>query len=130
MTHVVVGIIKKDNPLSYLLISSKTNFGKYSGFYYPPAGHVEKHEDELTALKREIYEELGMKVVIAKKITDTKSDVKNQKLSWYFCEVDSYEFKLDTKELNNGGFFTQSQMVSINIWPATLEIFEKFVFNS
>ena len=128
MTHVVVGIIKKDNPLSYLLVSSKRDFGEYSGYYYPPAGHIEDGEDELTALKREIKEELGLNVVKAKKIADTMGDVKNQKTSWYVCEVGDYNFILDNQELKDAGFFTQKDMESMKIWPATQEVFKKFIF--
>lgn len=129
MTHVVVGIIKKQNPDSYLLVSSKKDFGKYSGFYYPPAGHIKENEDELSALKREIKEELSLNVINAIKIADTEGDIKDQKTSWYVCDVDNYNFFLNKKELRDARFFTQLEMSSMNIWPATLEIFEKHVFN-
>lgn len=127
MTHVVVGIIQKDHPLSYLLVSSKRDFGEYSGYYYPPAGHIEDGEDELMALKREIHEELGLNVVSAQKITDTMGDIKNQKTSWYVCEVDDYDFTIDNQELKDAGFFTQKDMESMKIWPATQEVFKKFI---
>ena len=61
MTHVVVGIIKKDNPLSYLLVSSKQDFGEYTGYYYPPAGHIKNGEDELMALKKRNKRRIGIK---------------------------------------------------------------------
>ena len=32
----------------YLLMKSKRNFGKYTGYYYPPGGHLENDEDERT----------------------------------------------------------------------------------
>lgn len=128
MTHVVVGIIKKDNPLSYLLVSSRQDFGEYTGCYYPPAGHIEDGEDELMALKREIKEELELRVVSAQKITDTTGDIKNQKTSWYFCEVDDYNFTMDEQELKDAGFFTQKDIESMKIWPATQEVFKKFIF--
>lgn len=127
MTHVVVGIIQKDHPLSYLLVSSKRDFGEYSGYYYPPAGHIEDGEDELMALKREIHEELGLNVVSAQKITDTMGDIENQKTSWYICEVDDYDFTIDNQELKDAGFFTQKDMEAMKIWPATQEVFKKFI---
>ena len=68
MKKVVVGIISsKTNPKKYLLASSKKDFGKYTGYYYPIGGHVDNGEDELTALKREIKEELSVNVTTAKK---------------------------------------------------------------
>lgn len=129
MTHVVVGIIKKDNPLSYLLVSSNKDFGEYSGYYYPPAGHIEKNESELSALKRELDEELCLRITKATKIVDTIGDVKNQKPSWYICDVENYNFIVDKQELQDAGFFTQQEMKSMNIWPATLSVFEKHIFS-
>ena len=129
MTHVVVGIIKKENPLSYLLVSSKKDFGKFSGFYYPPAGHVEKNEDELSALKREMNEELKINILHAEKFADTEGDVKNQKTSWYLCDVDNFDLTINKSELLDARFFTQKEMGSINVWPNTLYVFEKYIFN-
>lgn len=49
MKEVVVGIIPRDIPSEnneYLLMSSKRDFGEYTGLYYPPGGHLEMSEDE------------------------------------------------------------------------------------
>ena len=130
MTHVVLGIVQKDNPLSYLLVSSKNDFGEYSGYYYPPGGHIDNDEDELTALHREIKEELGLKVTSAVKLADTAGDIKNQKTSWYICDVENFDFIVDKNELSDAGFFTKEEIKSMNIWPATLKVFEKYIFNN
>ncbi|HNQ31784.1 MAG TPA: NUDIX hydrolase [Candidatus Woesebacteria bacterium] len=129
MKHVVVGIIIKDNPLSYLLVASKKYFGEFTGYYYPPGGHVKHNEDEFSALKREIYEELGMNVKRAEKLSVSTGDVKDQKTSWYVCSVDSTNINVNKAELLDARFFTREEMKSINVWPATREIFEKYVFN-
>ena len=83
MSKVVVGIIvKEDQEKSYLLVSSKTDFGEYTGLYYPPGGHVEVGESEEEALKREIKEELGLEIIKSKKVTDEiESDIKDQETS-------------------------------------------------
>ncbi len=128
MTHVVVAIIIKPKPLSYLLVSSKKDFGEYSGYYYPPAGHLKKNENELFALRREIKEELGLNIIEAKKITDTMGDVKNQKTSWYICNVDSLNFTYNKNELKDAGFFTQLEIESMKVWPATLSVLKKHIF--
>lgn len=128
MKHVVVGIIKRDNPLSYLLVSSKKDFGEYTSFYYPPSGHIEEGEDEITALKRELYEELKLNLTQASKIADTLGDIENQKTSWYICEADNYSFSINDDELNDAGFFTKEEIENMNIWPATLKVFEKYIF--
>jgi len=127
---VVCAIIaKKDGDgEKYLLVSSKSNFGKYSGFYYPPGGHVEKGESLLNALSREIKEELGLKIDSAKLISKTKGDVLNQITYWYLCQTDSYNFRLDEHEIKDGGYYTKEEMQKMKIWPATIKIFKKYFF--
>ncbi len=129
MTNVVVGIIvKHQQPPVYLLVSSKKDFGKFSGYYYPPAGHVEKGEDEVSALRREMKEELGLAIMKAQKLVDTEGDVKDQKTSWYLCEVENDEIHINSKELRDAKFFTQEEMQSLKIWPATKKIFKDHIF--
>ncbi len=128
MKKVVVGIIVKKDPLSYLLVSSKRDFGKFSEYYYPPAGHLKKGENEISALKRELKEELKINLLNAKKITETKGDIENERVSWYFCKVENENFILNQEELKDGGFFTKEEMKKMKLWPATLKFFEKYVW--
>ena len=132
MLKVVVGIIvKKDIEDSYLFVSSKTDFGKYTGYYYPPGGHVEEGESEVDALKREIKEELDIDLLKVKKITDEiESDVKDQKTIWYLCEVENYNFEFDKEELKDARFFTRKEMEEINLWLATKVLFENYIFKN
>lgn len=129
MKHVVVGIItKNDTEPSYLLVSSNKDFGEFSRHYYPPGGHIKEGENELFALKREIREELSLEVTSATKITDTESDVGNQKTSWYLCRTLGYDYIMEKKELHDAGFFTEKDMKSMKLWPATENIFRKYIF--
>jgi len=55
MKQVVVGIISRiraGGAEEFLLVNSKKDFGKYTGFYYPPGGHVEDGENIEQALIR------------------------------------------------------------------------------
>lgn len=131
LKKVAVGIISRKNNEGideYLLVSSKTDFGEFSGFYYPPGGHVEYSEEPEKALIREVYEELGINVIVHDLITKTDSDVKDQTTYWFKCEVDSYELKIDESEVADAKFFTRDEMNNINIWPATKSFFEKYIF--
>ncbi|MCF7916578.1 MAG: NUDIX hydrolase [Candidatus Omnitrophica bacterium] len=127
---VVCAIIVKESKgkKKYLLVSSGRSFGKYSGFYYPPGGHVEKNESLLNALSREIKEELELKINSAELIAKTKGDIPNQITYWYLCEVDSYDFKLDKNELRNGGYYTKEEIQKMKIWPATMKMLKKYIF--
>ena len=64
-TRIVACIFKKQNKI---LISSRPYPKPYYGFYEFPGGKVKKGEYNLEALKREIFEELSVKLNLNKLI--------------------------------------------------------------
>lgn len=131
MAHnVVVAVITKElgDKVAYLLISSKKNFGEYTGYYYPPGGHMEDGETEEETLIRELNEELGLQIKPIEKITTTGGDVKDQVTHWWRWEIVGGELHKNDLEIADANFFTQEQMKTMNIWPATKKFFEEFIF--
>jgi 8-oxo-dGTP diphosphatase len=132
VNQVVVGIISrnKNKNKKYLLVSSRKNFGKYTNFYYPPGGHLEKDEDEKVALIREIKEELDINVTPLKKIAETPGDVKNQITHWWICVANISKMKLNTEELYDFRWFTRKEIINHeNVWPATKNIFKEYILD-
>ncbi|OGM11420.1 hypothetical protein A2Z22_00885 [Candidatus Woesebacteria bacterium RBG_16_34_12] len=132
MNQVVVGIISRETRrgIEYLLLSSKRDFGKFTGFYYPPGGHLENGENEENALVREIKEELRIKVKPINKVAETSSDIKGQLTHWWMCQADTSKIKIQTDEIKNLRWFTREEIIkSKNIWPATKNIFQKYIFD-
>ena len=130
MQLVVVGIlsqIRSSGEKEYLLVSATKDFGKYTGAYYPPGGHVEQGEDEAGALSREIHEELGLTVEPVKRIATTSSDIPDQTTSWWECRIISGEISLRTSEISDARFFTPQEMQSILLWPATKKFFDTYI---
>ncbi|OGM25654.1 hypothetical protein A2627_04410 [Candidatus Woesebacteria bacterium RIFCSPHIGHO2_01_FULL_39_28] len=79
--------LRSEGIAEFLLMSSKSDFGKYTGFYYPPGGHLNEGENEKTALTREIEEELGLEVIPLKKIGESEGDVKDRLTNWWVCSA-------------------------------------------
>ena len=132
MKKVIVGIILRENSKSkkeYLLVSSKKDFGQYTGYYYPPGGHMEAGESKQEALKREIREELGIDVEPLEEITETKADVKDQITYWWSCKMLSDNIRIASGEIADAAFFSREEMDKIQVWPATKSFFNNFVFN-
>lgn len=133
MRQVVVGIIDRrnsENETEYLLVKSRSDFGKYTGFWYPPGGHMDDGETEILALTREIKEELEIGAKPIKKIAKTGGDWPDQITYWWECEVDSFEFKVNDDEVAGAGFFTKDQMEEMDIFPATTKFFEEYIWKS
>jgi len=132
MKHVVVGLIsqkRNDEQDQYFLVKSRKNFGKFTGYWYPPGGHLEKGEDEKRALIREIKEELSLEVEPVKKIAETLGDIKDQITHWWVCNLLSNEIKIAEEEIAEVGWFTKEDMKIMQLWPATRNFFEKYIFS-
>lgn len=129
--HVAVGILSRntsEDEESYLLVRSKKDFGQFSGYWYPPGGHVEQDEDVQVALIREIKEELGLDVRVLEKIAETPGDVADQVTSWWNCELISDQIQINEDEIAEAGWFTETEMRTLKLWPATKDFFEKYLF--
>jgi len=130
MKNVAVAVISRSNSQNqteYLLVKSKRDFGEFSGHYYPPGGHFEAGEDEKQTLKRELTEELGLRIEPVKKLAETESDVEGQITHWWECQIESGELQINHDELADAGYFTVAQMKQLKLWPATKKFFEQIL---
>ncbi len=133
MKKVVVGIISKirdSKQEEYLLIRSKKDFGEFSGFYYPPGGHLEGDESASEALVRELKEELNLNVTPIREVAVTPGDVNNQLTHWWLCDIESGDIKIKENEIADAAYFTASEMKEIKIWPATRNFFNTYIFKN
>lgn len=110
----------------YLLISAKKDFGQFTGFFYPPGGHVEEGESDSEAVSREVMEELGLKVEVVRQMAETDGDVEGQVTSWWECRVLGGEIQKDDNEIAEVGYFTEDEMKEMKIWPATRAFFQSY----
>ncbi len=132
MKEVVVGVVSRqraDQLKEYLLVSSRLDFGEFTGCYYPPGGHIAAGESKEETLVRKIRDELGVKAHPTKEIAITLGDVPNQLTYWWECQIVSWDSMVINKEaISNAGFFTQQEMKVMKLWPATRKFFNEHVF--
>ena len=97
MIDVVAGVINKSNKY---LIAKRIRFKHFAYHWEFPGGKVDKDETFGNALKREIFEELSLKIKILKHITSKKYHDKkiNVHLHYYLCEPLSSRIKLSEHE--------------------------------
>ena len=97
ITNVVAGVITKKN----LFFIAQRNRNKHLALKWEfPGGKVEKNETNEDALKREIKEELNIKIFVKKKITEEKykDETVNIILHYYFCTITDGKINLNEHE--------------------------------
>lgn len=95
--HVAVGVIynqKKDK----ILITKRTAKQHLAGLWEFPGGKVEESEDVVTALKRELYEELGVIVKTASPFIQVSYDYPDKKVLLDVWQVNKWTGKPESKE--------------------------------
>jgi len=78
-THVAVGVIYNSDK-DKVLITKRTDKQHLGGFWEFPGGKVESNENVLSALSRELFEELGIVVKSAEQLSIISHDYPNKKV--------------------------------------------------
>jgi len=91
---VVAAVIKKDN---LFLIANRSFEANSSGLWEFPGGKVEKKETFVSALIREIEEELSLKIEVGDKITsiDLKASDKHISVHYFYALILSGQITLN-----------------------------------
>jgi 8-oxo-dGTP pyrophosphatase MutT (NUDIX family) len=104
---------------------------KKSGLWLSPGGHIDKGENLLQALNREIMEELGMKeffLTLPDPFLLTITSIKTPKYPceehldiWFLVETDGSDFNVDPKEFHNTKWLPISEAEKLDTDGANLE---------
>ncbi|MFL0250999.1 NAD(+) diphosphatase [Clostridium neuense] len=98
---IIVGITKGDK----LLLAHNKNFK--NNMYSIIAGFVEAGETLESAVKREVFEEVGIKVKNIRYYKSSSWPFPNSLMLGFFAEYDSGEIKVDGVEIMEAGWFTK-----------------------
>ncbi len=104
-TIVAALIISKDGKLLMGMKDPKKG-GVYSDCWHIPGGGIEDREDELTALKRELIEEVGINISEQKvQLVDYAGSGESEKTlsdgEKVLCEMSFHVYRVDLNELAN-----------------------------
>ncbi len=121
---VVCGIIWKDEKVFIARRKPEKSMGSYWEF---PGGKIEKNEDQISALRRELKEELGMTVDVLEYFGQNIHTYEsfNIELIAYKCEFKSATFLLtDHDEFT---FVYPKDLINFKLAPADLFIIDLLI---
>jgi 8-oxo-dGTP pyrophosphatase MutT (NUDIX family) len=127
--NVVAAIITRDN--RFLVGKRALNKKSSPGYWSPIGGRVETNESESDAVIRECSEELGIKVLPIRKITDFDVNDGSAHLHWWQVQVLEGEPQILNDEHTELKWVTLEEMRALRpIQPEDLAAFENFIVAS
>ncbi len=115
-SHGIVALVMKDNKFLLLKDARKLMLG----FWAPPHGRCETSDSsEEEAVKREVFEETGLKIIPVKKVWNTEADTKVKTVSFWLVKYSKGEVLLDKRESSNFGWFTLNEALNLKLYPGT-----------
>ncbi len=112
---VVAGLIEKDGRI-FLVKRPKGKTGE--GKWEFPGGKVEPGESLLSALKRELKEELGIEVFSAKPYLSTYGRSKDAEFELHLLRVEEYAGEPRPLEAESASFFTLDEALKLPLCEA------------
>ncbi|MET1254788.1 NUDIX domain-containing protein [Aliikangiella maris] len=92
-TSIVSGLFEQNNSV---LLCLRKNTRHFPGFWTFPVGHVEKSENLEDALRRELYEELGIQLIDCESLMTLIDNQENIRHTIF--RVTDWRGKIDNKE--------------------------------
>ena len=121
--QVVAAIIKRvDETGNTLFFATQRGYGEFKDKWEFPGGKIEEGETAKEALKREIPEELDMKISVGDRIKTVEYDYPTFHLSMdcFMCEIE--EGAPILKEHEAARWLDKSSLSSVDWLPADIEI--------
>ena len=119
--EVVAAVIYKDGAY----FATQRGYGEFEGMWEFPGGKIEPCESREVALKREIQEELGVRISVEDFICTTEYDYPTFHLTMhcYLCSVASGEIEL--REHMSARWLTKESLDSVEWLPADMDVIKQ-----
>ncbi len=121
LLKVVAGLICKEGKVFLVKRPKEKRDG---GLFEFPGGKVEKGEELKEALKRELFEELGIKVKEVEFIASEREEKGEFTIEINLFLVKEYEGELLLKEAEEGGFYTIEEALNLALCPPDRRLIE------
>ena len=123
IVDVAVGVLIDER--GRFLLTSRPAGKVYAGWWEFPGGKLEGGESVVTALARELHEELGVDVVDARPWRVTRMDYAHARVRLHFCKVLAWRGELQMREGQAMAWQTLPVTVA-PVLPGTLPVLDWF----
>ncbi len=122
------GIIENNKKI----LITKRKVSPFKDKYVLPGGKLDKGETLTKCLRREIFEEVGLKI-IEEKFFDYYEVIlpKRYYLVMYFlCKTEDFEIKISKEEISDIKWINKQELSTVDLAPGSKKILEKFFNDS
>ena len=118
--EVVAAVIEREDKI----LATQRGYGEFKGMWEFPGGKIETGESHLTALTREIKEELNSTILVGDYIKTIEYDYPQFHLTMhcYFCTTDD---KIALIEHSDAKWLKINELNEVNWLPADIDVVEK-----
>jgi len=120
--EVAVGVIKRD---SHYFMTKRLEHVHQGGKWEFPGGKVEKGELSITALNRELKEEVNIEVVSSSPLITINHDYGDKVVSLVVYLVKSFRNEPKALEGQKEGWFTFKELLALDLPAANKEILDE-----
>ena len=124
LIYVVVGILKQGDKL---LLAERPSDKPYAGYWEFPGGKVEEYENVQLALKRELYEELGIEVISSKHLFDHHHTYPDKRVLLEVWSVTQFLGQPRGKENQSLRWVTFTEMRELNLLEGNWVILDRLL---
>ncbi len=122
--QAVVAIIQKSD--TFLLVKRSDYIDTAKGYWCPVSGGIEGNETHEEALKREVMEEVGLRVVADRKICTIPSHDNHSLLHFWTTTIISGTARITSHEATDLTWATVDEMKTLSpMFQDDIEIFER-----
>lgn len=116
-----MGILRRENKV---LVAKRPSHQSYSGYWEFPGGKVEENESSEAALKRELYEELGIMITLATPWFQYQHVYPDKTVLLNLWLVNAFNHEPRSQEQQELRWVTFSQLLSLQLLDGNLMILD------
>lgn len=117
--QVVVGLIK--DQAERILLSKRIPPSSYPGYWELPGGKIESGESALEALKREMFEEIGIEVLAAQSVKKLQHTYTDYTVNIEVFAIIKFRRKIVGAEGQDLGYFHPHELEDLQVLPTLVE---------